>query len=90
MICKVRLAYFGGGSEALHATFFEPQRRMAELLHMVHAVRREEERASGREIALHPLDTFFLKRFVTDSEHLVGDQNGRRQRGRDSETIPEE
>ena len=57
----------------------------AQLLDVVHAVRAQQQRAAAGEIALHPGDAFLLERFVADGEHLVGDQDVRRERGRDRE-----
>ena len=48
-------------------------------------MRTQEERAAVAEIALHPGDAFLLERFVADREHLVGDEDVGRERGRDRE-----
>ena len=57
----------------------------AELLHVVHAVRAQQQRAAVGEVALHPRDALLLERLVADGEHLVGDQHVGRERGRDRE-----
>ena len=55
---------------------------------MVHAVRAKQQGSAVGEIALHPGDALFLKRFVTDREDLVGNENIRREGGRNGESKP--
>src|SRR5205085_10350963 len=60
---------------ACHAAVLEPQRAAAQLLHVIHAVRAQKQRAARAEIAFPPCNAFLLERLVADREHLVGDQD---------------
>jgi hypothetical protein len=45
-------------------------------------VRAQQQRAACREVLLEPLDAFLLERLVAHREHLVGDEDVGRERGR--------
>ena len=85
MIGEVGLRHVRRRPIALDASVPQPQRVAAQLLHVVHAVRAEQQRAAVCEIALQPGDALLLERLVADREHLVGDQDVRAHRGRDRE-----
>jgi len=61
----------------------QPARTPAQLLHVIHAVRNQDQRTAAGEIVLHPAHALLLERFVADREHLVGDQDVGLQRGDD-------
>ena len=71
-----------------HFSGLEPDRLPAEFLHVVHAVRDQDQRAAARQIFLHPAHAFLLERFVADRKHFIGDQQIRFERSDDGETKP--
>src|SRR5439155_3507912 len=66
VVGKISLTDFGCVPVVLDTAVLEPQRGAAELLHVIHAVRAEQQRAAAGEIILHPGDALLLERLVAD------------------------
>ena len=62
-------------AEFTRDTAVEPQRALAQSLHLEEVVRTENERAAASEEAIEPAIALALEAVVADREHLVGDQH---------------
>ena len=67
----------------------EPDRPVADLLHLTHVMRDEDDGATLGPEAVDPLDTFALKRRVADRQNLINQQDTRADMDGGRETKPQ-
>jgi hypothetical protein len=72
----------------MHLALVQPERVPAELLHVVHRVRDQHQRAALGQVALDPVHALALERLVADREHFVRDQQVGAARGHEREAQP--
>ena len=61
----------------------QPERAAAEFLHVIHAVRNQQQGAATRQVVLHPAHAFFLEGFIPYRQHFIRDQKVRLEGGND-------